>query len=149
MVTGLAGGAGGIRRGHAAGAQYGICWSCLRRTRLALDESPARARCGCGRSLSAYDAPVELTQPARGVPVRLARYWIAGREDGFWGEHRVVWVPFAQRERVGKREAQRTYAAGQRAGMRLRATSGPLYARRGVRAARIRSAAPSAATSAA
>ena len=104
----------------AVGALYGVCWTCVRRVRVPHGETAAASRCGCGRPLSTYSEPAELAQPPRGIPVRLTRYWLAGREDGFWNEHRMVHVPHSQRERVDKRQARRTYAAGQRAGTRLR-----------------------------
>lgn len=108
----------------SAGGEYVVCRMCTKRFKLAvvggdvlsLDE----LRCECGARLHAYDVPAELSAPARGVLPRLTRFWVAGREDGYWEERRYFRRAAAERVGASPRQVRFAYEAGRRMGARLR-----------------------------
>jgi hypothetical protein len=100
---------------------YTMCRICLKRFKAAPgDSSIEELRCECGAGLHGYEAPVELSTPARGVLPRLIRFWLAGREDGYWGEKRFFRPAAAERAGVAPRQVRFAYEAGRRVGERLR-----------------------------
>ena len=111
---------GGARR-VSLGPDYVVCRLCIKRTKLSADDLPLeKLRCECGARLHVYEAPVELSAPARGVLPRLIRFWIAGREDGYWDEKRFFRPAVAERVGASPRQVRFAYAAGRRVGERLR-----------------------------
>jgi hypothetical protein len=131
------GAAGSARIGGAP--EYLVCRICVRRFRVDPVEEPVapegtdggspspqpaaladEPRCECGARLHPYVVPVELSAPARGVLPRLTRFWIAGREDGFWHEQRFFRSSAAERAGVTPRQVRFAYQAGLRAGERVR-----------------------------
>ena len=105
----------------AFGAHYAVCRVCIKRVKVGSDgPSLDELRCECGARLHAYEVPAELGAPARGVLPRLIRFWLAGREDGYWDEKRFFRPAAAERAGVAPRQVRFAYQAGQRAGERLR-----------------------------
>ena len=103
------------------GPQYVICRQCVKRIKLGQEGPlPEELRCDCGARLHPYDAPAELSAPARGVLPRLTRFWVAGREDGYWDERRFFRPAAAERVGATPRQVRFAYEAGRRVGERLR-----------------------------
>ena len=109
------------------GGEYVVCRICTKRFKLdALEEellSADEARCNCGARLHAYVVPAELSAPARGVLPRLTRFWVAGREDGYWDERRFFRRSAAERVGASPRQVRFAYEAGRRTGERLRSSA--------------------------
>ena len=109
------------------GSEYVICRLCTKRFRL--DDvqadvlAPGELRCECGARLHPYDVPVELSAPPRGVLPRLTRFWVAGREDGYWCERRYFRRAAAERAGASPRQVRFAYEAGRRVGDRLRSSA--------------------------
>jgi hypothetical protein len=110
--------------------EFGVCTQCVLRVRLRGAGTDVVARCECGRELVPYQLPADIETPPAGVPARYQRYWLEGREQGFWAEHRLVRVPASKQDRIDERAARRVYAAGHRVGARLRMAMGFRWARR-------------------
>ena len=121
-----------MRLAGRLGPEYGVCLICTKRFRLDAD-TPAAADgtqvvfaqngqplCECGAKLRAYATPVELLARPHGVLPRLTRFWVAGREDGYWGERRFFRPAAAERVGATPRQVRFAYQAGLRAGERLR-----------------------------
>jgi hypothetical protein len=103
------------------GITYVVCHLCVKRFKSAdAEEQLDEPRCECGARLHAYIAPAELSAPARGVLPRLTRFWIAGREDGYWHEKRFFRPAAAERVGASPRQVRFAYEAGRRVGERLR-----------------------------
>ena len=103
------------------GAQYVVCRLCIKRHKVASGTPSLEAlRCECGARLHDYASPAELDAPARGVLPRLIRFWIAGREDGYWDEKRFFRPAAAERAGVAPRQVRFAYEAGRRIGVRFR-----------------------------
>jgi hypothetical protein len=117
------GGNGGGAGGATFGPQYTMCRICIKRFKVVpgyQDEAVDEPRCECGAHLHGYEAPVELSTRARGVLPRLIRFWLAGREDGYWDEKRFFRPAVAERAGVAPRQVRFAYEAGRRVGERLR-----------------------------
>ncbi len=116
------------QRSGQATSQVAMCRQCMTRIRLAAYQEPEDARCECGARLYPFAQPAELTAPPRGVLPRLIRFWIAGREDAYWGERRFFRPACAERAGVSPRAVRFAYESGRRAGERLRAAARSHYA---------------------
>ena len=107
--------------------EYVVCHLCVKRFKPAdvdqdeqLGQRLEEPRCECGARLHAYVPPVELSARPRGVLPRLTRFWIAGREDGYWHEKRFFRPAAAERVGASPRQVRFAYEAGRRVGERLR-----------------------------
>lgn len=67
-------------------ARYAVCDAELRRFILLDGMTTENTRCVCGGHLIDYTPPPEISSsPPSSVSKDLQRFWLAGRETGYWG----------------------------------------------------------------